>query len=131
MALTGVIYCWAVDSEHGVPDGTFHSWFRGNVDRYWEVGFHPVSTTCLPASPHSQSGRGGEVGERILTSSFQEYSNTIYQRAAYQKNQKPKQWLTSCTGRGTPNGQDPDSSAVKIEENANLHNIPTASLVYR
>ena len=123
-------HCWAVDSKHGVPDGTFHSWFCGNVDGYWEGGFHPVSTTCLLASPHSQSGRGGEVGERILTSSFQEYSNTIYQRAAYQKHQKPKQRLASRTGCGTPNRQDPNSPAVKIEENVHLHNIPTASLVY-
>jgi hypothetical protein len=78
----------------------------------------------------SQSGRSGEAGERILASSFQEYSNAIYQMAAYQKHRNPEQWLASRTGRGTPNPQDSNSPGVKVEENANPHIIPTASLVY-
>ena len=50
--------------------------------------------------------------------------------AAYQKHRNPEQWLATRTGRGTPNPQDQSSPAVKVEENANPHIIPTVSLVY-
>ena len=50
--------------------------------------------------------------------------------AAYQKHRSPEQWLATCTGRGTPNPQDPSSSGVKVEEKVNPHIILTVSLVY-
>ena len=61
---------------------------------------------------------------------LENYSNGIYQMAAYQKHRNPEQWLASRAGRGTPGSQDPNSPAVKVEENANPHIIQTASLVY-
>ena len=57
-------------------------------------------------------------------------SNNIYQMAAYQKHRNPELWLAARTGRKTPGLQDPNSPAVKVEENANPHIIHTASLVY-
>jgi transcription initiation factor TFIIF subunit alpha len=61
----------------------------------------------------------------VLT--LENYSNDIYQMAAYQKNRNPDQWLASRGGRKT---QDPNAPAVKVEENANPHIMQTASLVY-
>lgn len=62
--------------------------------------------------------------------SLRGYSDPIYQMAAYQKHRNPEQWLATRTGRGAPGSQDPNSPAVKTEENANPHIIQTASLVY-
>lgn len=50
--------------------------------------------------------------------------------AAYQKHRNPEQWLAARTGRKGQGPQDPNSPAVKVEENANPHIIQTASLVY-
>lgn len=50
--------------------------------------------------------------------------------AARQKNRNPGHWLATRTGRGTGGSQDPNSPAVKVEENANPHIIQTTSLVY-
>lgn len=60
---------------------------------------------------------------------FENYSNGIYQMAAYQKHRNPEQWLASRAGRKAAGPQDSNSPTVKVEENANPHIIPSASLV--
>ena len=50
--------------------------------------------------------------------------------AAYEKHRNPVQWLNARGGRKAEGSQDPNTPAVKVEENANPHILPTTSLVY-
>ena len=59
-----------------------------------------------------------------------DYSNRIYQMAEYQKQRNPEEWLAARTGRKGPDPQDSTTPTVKVEEIANPHIIPTASLVH-
>ena len=91
-----------------------HRWYRFQRDR----------TTKFPV------WRGGEIGKCIHALVFEDYSNAIYQMAAYQKHRNPELWLAPRPGRGTPGSQDPNAPAVKVEENTNPHIIQAGSLVY-
>lgn len=74
-----------------------------------------------------------EEAEKLVSAThvliLEDYSNDMYQMAAYQKHRNPEQWLAARAGRKGAGAQDSDSPTVKVEENANPHILPTVSLV--